>query len=361
MPVAQIVFVGPVPPLCSGTAQHATRLVEALGEEAEVTVLSWQHQYPRLLFRRAQRNAVCGHLAGARFGLRWWDPLSWWRAGSIAARSDLVVLAWTTPFHALPYRVILALAGRGGARRVAVVHNAVPHEPLPWHQQLTRWTLAACDGAVTHARSVADDLARMIPELETVVVAHPPNLDIACCPLPEADPPRLVLLGFVRRYKGLDVALHALALLAARGLRPELTVAGEFWEPVGRWRDRANELGLDGQVTLQPGYLDDAQVTRLLYEHHAVLLPYRSASSSGILPLALAAGRPAIGSAVGGIEEVIVDGVNGTLATPGDPVSLAAAIERALADLPDLAAGTGRASSTWDAVARAVRKFGPDY
>src|SRR5688572_14631686 len=101
-----ITFVGPVPPYGSGIAQHGGYLVTALRSRADVTVLSWHHQYPRLLFRHMQRSASAQPYPGARFLLRWWDPVSWVRAGRIARRSDIVVFTWTTPFHAVPYRVI---------------------------------------------------------------------------------------------------------------------------------------------------------------------------------------------------------------------------------------------------------------
>ena len=101
-------------------------------------------------------------------------------------------------------------------------------------------------------------------------------------------------------------------------------------------------------------YAADDEVNDLLAKHHAALLPYRSATQSGIAPIALAAGRPVVATAVGGLRDVIRDGQNGTLAEPGDAASLAEAIERCAADLPTLAAGTTSSASTWDDVAAAV-------
>jgi glycosyltransferase involved in cell wall biosynthesis len=286
--------------------------------------------------------------------LRWWDPVSWWRAGRIAARSDLVVIPWTTPFHAVPYRLVIALARR--TPTVAIVHNAVPHEALPLERPLSRWVLSRCSGIVVHAAAVADEVADLVGPVETVVTPHPPNIEVEPQPLPGGDEVRLLFFGFVRHYKGVDVAVDALAALAERGVRCHLTIAGELWDPIDTWHRAISHHGLEGQVELRPRYVPDAEVCAVLAEHHAVVLPYRSASQSGIAPMALAAGRPVIATRVGGLHEVVIDGVNGTLAEPGDPTSLADAIERCVRDLPALAAHAHDDAPRWSDTAAAVRK-----
>lgn len=350
----RVTFVGPVPPLRSGIAQHGGHVVDAMAEDADVTVLSWQHQYPKRLFGRAQIDPDAPPYPGARFMLRWWDPTSWWRAGRVAARGDLLVVPWTTPFHVVPYRVVIALARR--VPTVAIVHNAVPHEALPLQRPLSRWVLSKCTGLVVHASSVAEEVAQLVGMVETVVTPHPPNIAVDPRPLPEGDETRLLFFGFVRHYKGVDVAIDALARLAERGVRCRLTIAGESWNAVDSWDQMIAERGLTGQVELRLRYVPDAEVGALLAEHHAVVLPYRSASQSGIVPVALAAGRPVIATRVGGLQEIVTDGVNGTLARPGDPESLADAIERCVADLPALAAQARDTALSWRDTAAAIRK-----
>lgn len=355
MSTIRITFIGPVPPLRSGIAQNGGYLAAALARDSDVAVESWQHQYPRLLFRRAQRDESQRPYPGARFSLRWWDPSSWWRAGRRASSSDLVVLIWTTPFHALAYRLIMQIARR--TKIVGLAHNAVPHEPLPLQRPLTRWVLSRCDGLVAHASTVADELRAVAGDVETEVVSMPALVDVQPHPLPRVeDGLRLLFLGFVRPYKGLDVALDALVILRDRGLRPRLTVVGEFWGPIEPWPLAITERGLEDQVELRPEYVPNDEVGAVLASHHAVVLPYRSASQSGVAPIALAAGRPVIATNVGGLQEVIHEGLNGTLATPGDAASLADAIERCAADVGEMAARAGDDAPSWAEVADAVVK-----
>jgi glycosyltransferase involved in cell wall biosynthesis len=353
----RITFVGPVPPIRSGVSQHGGRLTEALVRDHDVTVVSWQHQYPKRFFPRAQVDQATPPHATARFDLRWWDPVSWWRAGRAGRQGDLVVLVWTTPFHALTYRLIMAVAGR--ARTVAIVHNAVPHEPLPLQRPLTRWILSRCDGLVAHASTVAEELDELLgTQIETVITPHPPNVDVERSPLPKVadNGLRLLFFGFIRPYKGLDVALDAIACLRQEGVRHRLTVAGEVWDPTEDWDEEVRRRGLGDQVDLRLGYVADSDVSGLLAEHHAALLPYRSATQSGIAPIAFAAGRPVVATAVGGLTDAISEGENGTLAAPDDARSLADAIQRCARNLPALAEGALRKAPTWGDVAAAVVK-----
>ncbi|HEX5365467.1 MAG TPA: glycosyltransferase family 4 protein [Acidimicrobiales bacterium] len=353
----RITVIGQVPPLRGGIAQHGGYLTGALARDHEVTVLSWSSHYPRALYRRAQIDVDAVPHPTARFLLRWWDPTSWWHAGRIARESDAVVLVWATPFYALSYRVVLALAG--AVPTVVVAHNSLPHEPLPLQRWLTRGVFSRCDALITHASTVTRELDELLGgRVPITTIPMPAHLAVEPRPLPPVGPDGLHLLffGFIRPYKGLDVALDALAALRRQGEHHHLTVVGEPWSADEPWARRVADRGLTDQVDLRLGYAADEEVSRLLADHHAVVLPYRSATQSGIAPVALAAGRPVIATRVGGIADVVHDGENGTLAAPGDPASLADAIRRCAADLPRLAASASTIATTWDDVAAAVVK-----
>lgn len=348
-----VVYVGPVPPLRGGIAQHGARLVEALrGAGHRVDVWSWAAQYPARLYPGEARDPEAEPLPGARFSLSWWNPWSWWRAGRAARRADLLVFPWVTPFQGPIYRVVSLAAGRTPS--VVVAHNPVPHEPRRADRFLTRLGLGGVRGAVVHAAEAAADLDGVVPGVESRTVPLPPLVSIEARALPEAPPYRLLFLGFVRPYKGLDVAIDALAELHRREVDATLTVAGMFWGPVDPWVERIEAAGLADAVALRAEYVPDAEVDELLATHHLVVAPYRSATQSAIVPLACAAGRPIVATTVGGLPEVVMEGETGCLAPPGDPVAFADAVERALGSLEHLAVGAGASGTTWDEVATAV-------
>lgn len=338
----RIAWVGPLPPLLGGVAQHGLRTTEALIDAGHaVHVESWRSIYPSRFYPMQQP------LGPGR--MRWWNPVSWVRAGRRCRGADLVVISWVTPFHAIALRVVLATSG--GTRAVLMAHNALPHEPMPFQAGLLRLVARRCHGAVAHATTVPARL-RELTDLDAIeIVPHPPNLPLVPTPLPPGPPNRVLFFGVVRPYKGIELALDAVAA------RPELhlTIAGESWDP--RPDELESEIaarGLSDRVDLRLGYLDDADIASLFDEHHLLVAPYRDATVSGVVPLAHAAGRPVVVTPVGGLPEAVTDGVDGVVAVAASAEAVGEAIDRAHADLESLAAGAARARPTWAAVARAL-------
>lgn len=145
-----------------------------------------------------------------------------------------------------------------------------------------------------------------------------------------ADEVVLLALSALVRRKGLDVLLAALASLAGRGMRPYLWIAGDGSErdPL---RAQVERLGLGSRVQIL-GRRDD--VGDLLAACDVMVLPSRR-EGLGVAALeAMAAGRPVVASAVGGLADAVANGRSGLLVPPDDPAALARALEQLLRDAP---------------------------
>jgi glycosyltransferase involved in cell wall biosynthesis len=345
-----VTFLGPVLPHRGGIAQHSTHSVRALRElGVDVEVVTWRSMYPRFLY-----PGIAVSVRESNVGwplLSWWNPLSWLRAALLARKSDLVVVAWVTPFHSVPYRVIQTVANRPW---VAIVHNASPHEPFPMSRALTVWGLRRAARFVVHSLAVADELVEMGLGQPVQVVAHPPNLDVAPMPLPPCPPYRFLCLGFVRPYKGVDLAIRALAKVRSEGWNANLTVAGEIWDEGAELRDLASQLGLTNHVLFETGYVPDGSIPALIAAHHVVVASYRSASQSGVVPLALAAGRPVVVTPVGGLPDMIEAGRSGVVAKSMSEADIAQAMVECVADMSRLSDGAAKVDLSWSYVARAI-------
>lgn len=345
----KIAVVAPLPPIRGGIARHSHNVVEALVAAGhEVAAFTWVRQYPRLLYRRSEVDPHLIPTAGAQPRLHWAKPWTWRRVGvEIGGSCDLLYMPWVTPFHAVPYRILTDAAG---VPTVFVVHNATPHEWFPATAGLTRWVLGRAHYLIAHSTAVKADLERFGVDIPTTVVPHPSNLDLAPTPPPPGPPRRLLFVGFVRPYKGLDLLVEAMAHL------PEdftVTVAGEFWVDRAGIDELAARLGLTERLRLVDRYIPDAELAELLADHHLVVAPYRSATQSGIVPLAFAAGRPVVCTSVGGLVEAVDDGINGVLTEPA-PESIAAGILRAEASYPTLVSGVQNTRWSWSDVATTI-------
>lgn len=347
-----LTYLGPMPPHTGGIAQHGANVadaLEALGHEVER--VSWRRPYPARLYPGDLVDPTAHPAPGVRYPLDWFRPDGWHRAGREAGRGDGLVVPWVTPVHGPPTARIVSAALP--TPTVAIVHNALPHERHAFDRPLARHGLRRVRGALVHASAVATATRDLVPGLPVEVVPHPPNLDLAPTPLPAGEVPRALVFGFVRAYKGVEIALDAVAALHRRGMPIELTIAGRFWEPRERWEQEVSARGLDHAVGLIDRYVPDEEVADLFATHHLVLAPYLSATQSGIVPLAQAAGRPVVATTVGGLPEVVSEGVNGTLAAP-DGAAFADAIVRAWDHVDDLAAGSRGSVTRWTDVAEVL-------
>lgn len=128
------------------------------------------------------------------------------------------------------------------------------------------------------------------------------------------------------RWKGLDVLRKAFEMVHATlpEARLELVGTGDRADEVRRWGEAIGGVDLLGRIS-------DRNLVAAYRRASVVVLPSTTAAESFgmVLAEANACGRPVIGSRVGGIPSIVQDGVNGLLATPGDPEDLA----RKLADL----------------------------
>jgi glycosyltransferase involved in cell wall biosynthesis len=135
----------------------------------------------------------------------------------------------------------------------------------------------------------------------------------------------LLFFGYVRKYKGLDVLLNALALLRGQ-LDLALLVVGEFYDDERTYRDMIRRLELENTVTLRADYIPSEEVKYYFSAADAVVLPYTSATQSGIAQIAYNFDLPVIASNIGGLPEVVRDGETGLLVPPNDPRALAGKI-----------------------------------
>jgi glycosyltransferase involved in cell wall biosynthesis len=163
------------------------------------------------------------------------------------------------------------------------------------------------------------------------------GIEVIQLPAPQArayvDPPRdgparFVFLGRMIPHKGVEWLLRA-ATRVREDVRLDLAGTGN---QEGEYRELAKELGLDGRVRFH-GWLEGLAVDELLRAARGLVFPSLWHEPAGLVAFeAMVNGRAVIGSRVGGIPEMIDDGVNGLLVEPGDVAGLAGAIDRLAAD-----------------------------
>jgi D-inositol-3-phosphate glycosyltransferase len=333
-------IVGPTFPFKGGIAQHTTELAHRLSSRSiDVTIESWDRQYPNRLYPGVQQidEPECRPFEAVERRLSWNRPDSWVSTGRRLGQSaDVIVFVVTTPFQIPSFAALLWSLRREARRKrrakpvaIAIVHNVLPHESRRLDVPMTSRFLRSVDGAVVHSEAEAEQ-ARLLGGSHVVTSGLPFFFH---GPLPiERDTNvfnKLAFVGFVRPYKGLDVLLHALQRSKSR---PELEVRGEFWQDSTSYTKLADELGLTDRCRFVAEYATSTDLAGTIDSSDALVLPYRSGTGSQLPRIAFSRGVPVLATSVGDLPTQIRDGVDGLLCAPGDPDSLAEAIDELYAE-----------------------------
>jgi glycosyltransferase involved in cell wall biosynthesis len=204
---------------------------------------------------------------------------------------------------------------------------------------LQRAAYATAHRIVANSAAVADHLASNGIRRERLAVI-PNGVARSIVPRrPVSAVRRVAMVGTLRTVKGHDVLIDAAPALLSRhrDLHFDIIGGGPL---LGDLRQRVKARNVSEAFTFF-GHRED--VAERMAEADLIVMPSRSEGLPNAILEAMAAGRPVVASAVGGIPEVIQDGVTGVLVPPGDPAALAGAIE-ALADDPRRADAIGLAA-----------------
>jgi glycosyltransferase involved in cell wall biosynthesis len=343
----RVILIGPGPGTRGGIAQFNAELTRRLREMgASATILAYRRTYP--FFTRAGRQGTdpSAHQDDVPSDTRLvpWFPWTWLRAAAIIRREspDLVVFQWWHPITALSSWYVARRARRAGARVVFVCHNAWPHEGFPLARRLTRMALRAAHSIIALSDPVASEIRCLLPEVRVSVIPHPPFSVLEQMPDSSPDPWRhridappdakiVLFFGNVRPYKGVRDLIDAFPHVTA-STNAVLVVAGTFFESIEDYRARIKELDLGDSVRLFDGYVPNEEVAPLFELSDLVVLPYRSASQSGVIPLAATFRKPVVATTAGGLADALAGA--GVVVPPEDPDALGAAVVQALGEPP---------------------------
>jgi len=367
-------MVGPTHPHGGGIVHYTHSLINALARCPGLApeLVTYTQVFPSLLYKGTQdtdrQSLPLRPGIPMRRLLHYGNPLSWRRAALATVGAAVVHLQVWTPFLSPSMTPLALRAGRRGARVVATLHNAQPHDDSPDRRFnfLTTRLLRHADQVLVHTHGMAEAAmaAYSLPagKVRVVPMAVFAGFDRGAFTRTQARrhlglrPEDVVglMFGAIRPYKGVEVALEALARLPPHF---KLVVAGRAWENWDIHHRRIQALGLEDRVTARTDYIPDSEVELYHKAADAALFPYlkfEAQSAAGLT--AVSFGLPIVASDLGGFHDLVDPGF---LVAPGEPVQLAAAFARAAArGRPTTRAG---AAPTWNDVATRIHALYLDW
>ena len=327
-------------PLRGGIAQFNAGMLAELGKSHTVKAFSFKRQYPEILFPGKTQYVTPDDEAMPVESEALLDTVR----PSTYVRTARAIRAWKPDLLVLRYWMswfapsLGWVARHAGCRTVAILDNVIPHEPHWFDSPLTKYFLGGCDGFVTMAGSVTGELLALKKDAACTQLFHPLYDHFGeRLPREEAEDrlglrhgmKNLLFFGLIRDYKGLDILLEAF-----RGLPEDyqLIVAGEPYGSFDKYAALIDSLPGRDRVHVFPDYIRDSEVKQYFSAADVTVLPYRSATQSGISAISYHFEVPMIVTDVGGLKETVGDRGTGLLAPEPAPEPVRAQILRYFAD-----------------------------
>jgi glycosyltransferase involved in cell wall biosynthesis len=326
-------------PLRGGIAHFVGLLYKELVKNNFVNVITFKRQYPSFLFPGKSQFEAEDNLEKipSEVLVDSINPFNWIKIGKKIKNDapDLLIFKYWLPFFGPCFGTISKIARKNKRTKVLVIcDNIIPHEKRFFDQAFTKFFLKYVDYFVVLSETVKKDLLSFLPKAKHKLLVHPVysnfgnSVDkIKAKKKLNINAERVILFfGFIRDYKGLDVLLNAMPLLSE--LNVKLIVAGEFYSDKEKYLKLIDELEIKSSVHLFNDFIPTNEVKYYFSAADAVVLPYKSATQSGIVQIAVNFIKPVIAANVGGLGEVIKDGETGYIVEKETPLILAEAIKK---------------------------------
>lgn len=332
----KIVLIGPVYPYKGGISHYTSLLYRALAAKYDVEMISYKMQYPKFLFKKEQRDYSNDmfKIEDTKFLIHTANPLNIIRVGRMIKekKPDFVIIQWWHPYFAPCYWLLTTVLGRK-IRKLFICHNVFPHERFPMDRQLAKITLKKGDCYIVQSKQDEEDLKTIIRNPVYVRTVHPTynafklegiSKEKARALIGIKPEDKVILFfGFVREYKGLKHLIKAMPLIKEKISNIKLLIVGDFGDNKQSYLELITENNVRDVINIYDGYIPDREVEKYFAACDLVVLPYESATQSGIVQIAYGFEKPVIVTDVGGLPDVVTDGKTGYVVAAEKPEAIA--------------------------------------
>ncbi|MFN3871743.1 MAG: glycosyltransferase [Ignavibacterium sp.] len=339
----KIIIIGPTYPYRGGNSLFVSFVYETLSKEFEVKIYNYKLLYPSFLFPGKTQFDTSGEvkkIPSERI-VNSLNPFNWIKVASKInnEKPDLIIFDWWHPYFALCHFFISSFVNKKLKKRILfITENYISHEGHFIDRLLTRLGLHHSKYFIALSQKVEEELKqnfknKKIYRSELPIYDHLTGNSEDIISLKQkfsiSDHEKVLLFfGYIRKYKGLDILLEALSLIKTEFANVKLIVAGEFYDDKKFYLDLIEKFNLQNSVIMQNEYIPNEKVKEYFLVSDVVILPYRSATQSGILNLAYGFRKPVIVTKVGGLAEFVINESTGLVVEEPEPELLAKTIRK---------------------------------
>jgi len=326
----RICIIGPFPPIKGGISQYDDFLVNELKKESEVYCISYKRQYPKFLVKnREQIDENYKENLEVDFCIDSVNPFTWITALNKVRKfkPDLVILPWWVVYWVPMYVLFLTYFKINRIKSLFICHNIYEHEDHTIKQLFSKMTLNMANIFLVHSETEKNKLSNIIVNKKIVKHLLPiykfSTLDTKIQKKESNEKLKLLFFGFIREYKGLDLLLEALRMVNDKEIH--LTIVGEFWNGSDNYVEFIKIHNLQN-ITIVDQYVPDKEISKYFLSTDVIVLPYRHATGSAVIPVAYSYNKPVLVTNVGGLPEAVLNEKTGYIVDP-NPYDIANGIK----------------------------------
>lgn len=331
-----------------GMAHFNELMYKYLSIDNDVKIYSFKRQYPEFLFPGKTQYEEGKPLTEFKEGsnvisIDSVNPFNWIKWGFKIAKenADLIIIKYWIPFFAPAFFTLAWIIRKFSKAKVLFqADNVIPHEKRFGDTFLTKLALSQGDKFQVLSESVAEDLKLFNKKNKPVIHSKHPVYNLFGDKIEKIEAREyikkefgvdvinekvILFFGYIRKYKGLNYLIDAMKEIV-KEMDVKLLVVGEFYEDETKYREQIKQNNLENNVFVVSEFMQNEKVRYFFSASDVVVLPYNSATQSGITQIAYFYDKPVIATKVGGLSEVILNEKTGYLVEPKSSSQIAESI-----------------------------------
>lgn len=324
----RVAFLSTFYPFRGGIAQFNALLYKAVERQGhEVKAFTFTCQYPSFLFPGKTQYLTDADEAipiDSEAVLNTANPFSYQTAVNKIAcwKPDVLILRYWMTYFAPSLGHVANRLRKKGVKVICIVDNALPHESRFFDKPLSTLFLRQCSAYVVMSDVVKDDLLRLNPKAYYRHLPHPlydhfgekvkQSTARESLSLP-TEKKTLLFFGLIRDYKGLDWLIRAMSLLDDSY---QLLIAGECYGSFDKYDELIKASPAHSRIRVYNEYIDDKRVPAFFSAADLLILPYKSATQSGVISIAYHFDLPVLATDVGGLRASLEPNGTGLICHP---------------------------------------------
>lgn len=339
----KIAVIGPTYPFVGGISHYNTELCRNLSKKHKLILISYKRRYPSFLYpgkdQIDKKSNKKIKIDNVEYILDTINPITWIKAFLRIKKEkpDLLIFHWVTPFMAPMFSTMFFFVKKlTNTKILGICHNVLPHERTVLDLFLARLVFRNVDYFIVQSKMDFAKLREIVSRSKSIKYTPHPIYDVFFQQVSKDEARKILNLpgkakiilffGYVRKYKGLMCLIKAMPRVLDEIPDVHLLIVGEFWDDKRKYLREIRQLGIEKNVRVIDKYVPNEEVGLYFSAADVVVLPYVSATQSGVVQVAYAFNKPVITTNVGGLPDVVENHKTGFVVEAKNPKNLAEAI-----------------------------------